>query len=167
MATAQETARAVAERIAERLETTPEDLLTRPEAEDPGEIAEVEARWQRLVREREGMGPVNLRAEEEAAEMDKRIEGLRTEREDLIAAIARLRRGIGELNAEGRQRLLDSFETVNKQFTILFTRLFGGGRAYLTLTESEDPLEAGLEIMASPPGKKLQVLSLLSAASRR
>ena len=166
VATAQEASRAVAERIAERLEMTPEDLMTRPEAQDAGEIAEVEARFQKLVREREGMGPVNLRAEEEAAEMDSRIEAMRAEREDLIAAIARLRRGISELNAEGRQRLLDSFEKVNQQFTVLFTRLFGGGRAYLTLTESEDPLQAGLEIMASPPGKKLQVLSLLSGGEQ-
>jgi chromosome segregation protein len=166
VATAQEASRAVGERIFERLETTPEDLLTRPEAQEAGEIAEVEARFQKLVREREGMGPVNLRAEEEAAEMDGRISGLRAEREDLVAAIARLRRGISELNTEGRQRLLDSFEKVNQQFTVLFTRLFGGGRAYLTLTESEDPLQAGLEIMASPPGKKLQVLSLLSGGEQ-
>ncbi len=166
VATAQEAARAVAERIAERLETTPEELMSRPEAQEVGEIAEVEARHQRLVRERENMGPVNLRAEEEATELEGRIAGLRSEREDLLAAIARLRHGISELNSEGRQRLLDSFETVNKQFTILFTRLFGGGRAHLTLTESEDPLEAGLEIMASPPGKKLQVLSLLSGGEQ-
>jgi chromosome segregation protein len=163
---ARESSKGVAERIAERLEVQPEDLMALPEAQEPGDLAEVEARWQRLVRERDGMGPVNLRAEEEAADMEKRIGDLNAERDDLVAAIARLRRGIGELNAEGRQRLLDAFETVNAQFTTLFTRLFGGGRAHLTLTESEDPLEAGLEIMASPPGKKLQVLSLLSGGEQ-
>ena len=166
VAAAREASKGVAERIAERLQLPPEELMTLPEAQDPGDLAEVEARWQRLVRERDGMGPVNLRAEEEAADMEKRIGDLTAEREDLVAAIARLRRGISELNQEGRQRLLDSFETVNREFTVLFTRLFGGGRAHLTLTESDDPLEAGLEIMASPPGKKLQVLSLLSGGEQ-
>jgi len=163
---AREASKGVAERIAERLQIQPEELMELPEAQEPGDLAEVEARWQRLVRERDGMGPVNLRAEEEAADMEKRIGDLNAERDDLVAAIARLRRGIGELNQEGRQRLVDSFETVNRQFVVLFTRLFGGGRAHLTLTESEDPLEAGLEIMASPPGKKLQVLSLLSGGEQ-
>ena len=166
VAAAREASKGVAERIVERLEIQPEELMTLPEAQDPGNLDEVEARWQKLIRERDGMGPVNLRAEEEAAELEKRIADLTAERDDLVAAIARLRRGISELNQEGRQRLLDSFETVNRQFTILFTRLFGGGRAHLTLTESEDPLEAGLEIMASPPGKKLQVLSLLSGGEQ-
>jgi chromosome segregation protein len=166
VATCREGSKGIAERIAERLDLSPEDLMALPEAQEPGDLAEVEARWQKLTRERDGMGPVNLRAEEEAAELEKRIADLNAERDDLVAAIARLRRGIGELNQEGRQRLLDSFETVNRQFTILFTRLFGGGRAHLTLTESEDPLEAGLEIMASPPGKKLQVLSLLSGGEQ-
>jgi chromosome segregation protein len=119
-----------------------------------------------LIRERENMGPVNLRAEAEAAELDQQITGLQTERSDLVAAIARLRQGIASLNREGRERLLAAFEHVNTHFEQLFVRLFGGGRAHLALTESEDPLEAGLEIMASPPGKRLQVLSLLSGGEQ-
>ncbi|MCC7045173.1 MAG: chromosome partitioning protein ParA, partial [Alphaproteobacteria bacterium] len=108
----------------------------------------------------------NLRAEDEAAEMEQQIAGMRTEREDLIAAIARLRQGIGELNKEGRERLLASFEQVNAHFSELFTRLFGGGRAHLALIENDDPLQAGLEIMASPPGKKIGVLTQLSGGER-
>jgi chromosome segregation protein len=112
------------------------------------------------------MGPVNLRADVEAQELEEKIAAMQAEREDLIKAIARLRQGINELNREGRERFLAAFEAVNTHFQELFTRLFGGGRAYLTLTEAEDPLEAGLEIMASPPGKKLQILSLLSGGEK-
>jgi chromosome segregation protein len=126
----------------------------------------IETKLERLIRERENMGPVNLRAEAEAAELDQQITGLQTERSDLVAAIARLRQGIASLNREGRERLLAAFEHVNTHFEQLFVRLFGGGRAHLALTESEDPLEAGLEIMASPPGKRLQVLSLLSGGEQ-
>ena len=135
----------------------------------PGELPEqgvLETRLERLGRERENMGPVNLRAETEAKDLAEQIATMRAEREDLTQAIARLRRGIGELNREGRQRFLNAFESVNQHFADLFTRLFGGGRAHLSLTESDDPLEAGLEIMASPPGKRLQVLSLLSGGEQ-
>jgi len=119
-----------------------------------------------LGRERENIGPVNLRAEAEAEELTKQLDSLKAEREDLIAAIARLRQGIAELNREGRERLVASFEAVDRHFRELFVRLFGGGRAHLALTEAEDPLEAGLEIMASPPGKRLQVMSLLSGGEQ-
>jgi len=129
-------------------------------------VAELESRLQRLVREREAMGPVNLRAEQEAAELDTQRTTLTGERDDLVAAIARLRQGIAELNREGRARLLASFEKVDVQFRRLFVRLFGGGRAHLALTESDDPLQAGLEIFASPPGKRLQALSLLSGGEQ-
>ena len=135
----------------------------------PGELPEqgvLETRLERLLRERENMGPVNLRAETEAKDLAEQISTMRTEREDLIQAIARLRRGIGELNREGRERFLNAFETVNEHFADMFKRLFGGGRAHLSLTESDDPLEAGIEIMASPPGKRLQVLSLLSGGEQ-
>jgi chromosome segregation protein len=91
---------------------------------------------------------------------------LKNEREDLLKAIEKLRRGISELNREGRQRLLASFEEVNKYFQELFVNLYGGGSAHLELTKSDDPLDAGLEIMASPPGKRLQVLSLLSGGEQ-
>jgi chromosome segregation protein len=89
-----------------------------------------------------------------------------TERQDLEAAIGRLRQGISSLNKEGRERLLTAFKEVDRHFQDLFIRLFGGGKAHLALTESDDPLEAGLEIMASPPGKRLQSLSLLSGGEQ-
>jgi chromosome segregation protein len=163
------TCRTVAERIAERLECTPEQI---PEVAGIGadeklaEPDDLERKLERLVRERDGMGPVNLRAETESEELTLQIDSLKTEREDLINAIARLRQGIQELNREGRERLLASFKAVDQHFRDLFVRLFGGGRAHLTLTEAEDPLDSGLEIMASPPGKKLQVLSLLSGGEQ-
>ena len=120
----------------------------------------------RLLREREFIGPVNLRAEAEMAEIDNRLTEMATERDDLTEAIAKLRSAIAQLNREGRARLLESFADVNRYFKELFTTLFGGGQAELRLTESPDPLEAGLEILASPPGKKLQSLSLLSGGEQ-
>ncbi|MGO1118919.1 AAA family ATPase [Rhodovibrionaceae bacterium A322] len=127
---------------------------------------DVERKLGRLQGERERMGAVNLRAEAESEELETRIAGMLHEREDLTEAIARLRQGIANLNREGRQRLLEAFEQVNNHFIDLFTRLFGGGQAHLALTESEDPLDAGLEIMASPPGKRLQIMSLLSGGEQ-
>ena len=162
-------AQAVAERMQERLECTPDTVWEIAQREPDGELPAAEqaqTRLERLLRERDNMGPVNLRAEVEAAEVASQFESLTTERDDLLHAIAKLRGGIGALNREGRERLLASFETVNNHFQDLFVRLFGGGHAHLELTESEDPLEAGLEIMASPPGKKLQVLSLLSGGEQ-
>jgi chromosome segregation protein len=159
----------VVQRIRERLECTPEDTAELAELKPGEELPQrdtVETRLQRLLRERDNMGPVNLRAEAEAAELEQQIAGLQTERSDLVNAIARLRSGISSLNREGRERLLAAFELVNTRFGTLFTRLFGGGHAHLKLTEAEDPLEAGLEIMASPPGKRLQVMSLLSGGEQ-
>jgi chromosome segregation protein len=156
-------------RIAERLNCAPEAILETGGIAADDEMpptGEAETRLERLVRERDGMGPVNLVAETEAAELEERIAGLNTERADLTAAIARLRQGISQLNQEGRERLLAAFTKVNEHFGQLFTTLFGGGRAHLALDEGEDPLAAGLEIMASPPGKKLQSLSLLSGGEQ-
>lgn len=159
----------VVARIRERLECAPEALLEIAEV-DPGQdlpsAEEVEAKLARLTRERENIGPVNLRAETEAREVDQQITGMQSERSDLLAAIARLRQGIASLNREGRERLLAAFEQVDKHFSELFVRLFGGGRAHLKLTEAEDPLDAGLEILASPPGKRLQIMSLLSGGEQ-
>jgi chromosome segregation protein len=109
---------------------------------------------------------VNLLAEQEAGELELQTRSLETEREDLIAAIGRLRQGIGQLNREARERLTAAFGTVDAHFRTLFERLFGGGTAHLKLVEGDDPLESGLEIYASPPGKKLQVLSLLSGGEQ-
>ena len=138
-------------------EGRPDDL------EAAEEIAQI---LEKLLRDREAMGPVNLMAEKEAAEAEEKIQTLAAEQDDLVQAIAKLRQAISEINREGRERLLSSFEVVDQHFRALFTRLFGGGRAHLSLTESSDPLQAGLEIMASPPGKRLQVLSLLSGGEQ-
>ncbi|MDP7601066.1 MAG: chromosome partitioning protein ParA, partial [Rhodospirillales bacterium] len=166
---AKQASEALIERMEDRLSCGPEALRElsgiAKDAEMP-KLETAEKRVERLLRERENMGPVNLRAETEAQELKEQIETLTTEREDLLKAIDKLRRGINDLNREGRKRLLTSFEEVDKHFQELFVRLFGGGRAHLELVESDDPLEAGLEIMASPPGKRLQVLSLLSGGEQ-
>jgi chromosome segregation protein len=160
---------AVVERIVERLRCEPDGVLALAEVQSLEELPEFEKaehKLERLVHERETMGAVNLRAEEEATELEQQITGMTSERDDLVAAIGRLRQGIGSLNREGRERFLVAFEQVSGHFQQLFTKLFGGGKAELRLTESEDPLEAGLEIHASPPGKKLQVMSLLSGGEQ-
>ena len=159
----------LAERIRERLECEPGDTLALAGLAPGDNLPEpgaVESRLERLVRERETMGPVNLRAEMESEELETQIASLTTERADLIAAIGRLRQGISSLNKEARERLLASFETVNTHFQELFVKMFGGGRAHLELTDAEDPLNAGLEIFASPPGKRLQILTLLSGGEQ-
>jgi len=119
-----------------------------------------------LEREREQLGAVNLRAEDEAAEYGDRLQTMRLERVDLTTAIAKLRDGIDELNAEGRERLVAAFDIINDNFKSLFEALFGGGQAELKLVESDDPLEAGLEIFACPPGKRLSVMSLMSGGEQ-
>jgi len=136
-----------------------------PETELP-EVASVEADLEKLRRDRDRLGAVNLRAEEELREIETQHTSLTTERDDLVEAIKKLRTGIQSLNKEARERLLTSFETVNNHFKRLFTELFGGGEAELKLIESDDPLEAGLEIIAKPPGKKPQTLSLLSGGEQ-
>ena len=168
VAGADQQCRAVASRIAERLDMTPEQLraVAGVVEEERPDLEELQRKLDRLNRERDAMGPVNLRAEQEVAELEERIGGMRAEKDDLVQAIAKLRGGINELNREGRERLLASFEAVDRHFRELFVRLFGGGRAHLALTESDDPLQAGLEIMASPPGKRLQQLSLLSGGEQ-
>jgi chromosome segregation protein len=137
----------------------------KPEEQLP-EIAEVEGKLERIRRERERLGSVNLLAEQELTEVEGQHTKLIAERDDLVEAIRRLRQGISSLNGEARERLLASFATVNANFQKLFTQLFGGGTAELQLIESEDPLEAGLEILAKPPGKKPATLSLLSGGEQ-
>jgi chromosome segregation protein len=121
---------------------------------------------ERLTAERERIGPVNLVAEQELSELDTSREANVAEKDELTQAIHRLRGSIGNLNREGRVRLLEAFEKVNDHFKSLFTTLFDGGSAHLELVESDDPLEAGLEIMAQPPGKRLQSLTLLSGGEQ-
>jgi chromosome segregation protein len=127
---------------------------------------EESAALDRLTLERERLGPVNLVAERELAELEAQSAGNAAEREELGQAVNRLRGSIGTLNREGRQRLMAAFEAVNGHFRRLFTTLFDGGQAHLELVDSDDPLEAGLEIMAQPPGKRLQSLTLLSGGEQ-
>ncbi|WOI55750.1 chromosome segregation protein SMC [Palleronia sp. LCG004] len=163
-----EAAEAAAHRIEEALDTTPAQLLeglgADPEKMPPAN--EIEAEIARLRQQRDAMGAVNLRAEEDASEIEGEHSGLVAEKADLEGAIAELRRGIAGLNREGRERLLAAFERVNENFGMLFKHLFGGGEARLELVESDDPLDAGLEILCSPPGKRLSTLSLLSGGEQ-
>ncbi|GFE50439.1 chromosome partition protein Smc [Roseobacter cerasinus] len=165
---AREAVAAAAERIADEAQVTPNQLLGQldvtPE-EMPGADA-LEADVNRLKRQRDALGAVNLRAEEDAAEVQTEYDTLTGEKADLEEAIKTLRGGIASLNKEGRERLLTAFEQVNSNFSMLFTHLFGGGEANLVMVESDDPLEAGLEIMCQPPGKKLSTLSLLSGGEQ-
>lgn len=164
-----EVLKGLAEQVREKLECSPDQIKAAGGIEENEEIPTVEdseRKLDRLKRERDNMGPVNLRAEIEAEEVEEQLSTLTNEREDLLAAIARLRQGISGLNREGRERLLAAFTKVDEHFQHLFKQVFGGGQAHLTLTESDDPLAAGLEIMASPPGKKLQLMSLLSGGEQ-
>jgi chromosome segregation protein len=159
----------VAHEIREMLEIAPEAVGELAEVKAGAElpdVEEVEKRLDRLRRERERLGAVNLRAEEELNEVETQHKTLTAERDDLVEAIKRLRQGIQSLNREARERLLASFEVVNNHFKQLFAQLFGGGTAELQLIEHEDPLEAGLEIVAKPPGKKPATLSLLSGGEQ-
>jgi chromosome segregation protein len=155
-------------RIRDELNASPEELAARAEADDSEmrPIEEIEKRVEKLKYEREQLGAVNLRVEEETREYETRLEALLAERNDLDGAIQRLKRGIQTLNREGREKLLESFDKVSRNFERLFTELFQGGEAKLTLVDSEEPLEAGLEILARPPGKKLTTLSLLSGGEQ-
>jgi chromosome segregation protein len=142
----------------------PEKLGFDPDEERNAD--EEAAALERLTAERERIGPVNLVAEQELAELDEARTKGAEEAEELTQAIHRLRGSIGSLNREGRVRLLDAYEKVDAHFRRLFTTLFEGGQAHLELVESDDPLEAGLEIMAQPPGKRLSALTLLSGGEQ-
>jgi chromosome segregation protein len=155
--------------IHDMLEVLPQAVAGLAEIEPGAELpplAEIEENLEKLRRDRERLGAVNLRAEEELREVETQHNTLTTERDDLVEAIKRLRQGIQSLNREARERLLTSFEIVNGHFRRMFVELFGGGEAALHLIESDDPLEAGLEIIAKPPGKKPQTLSLLSGGEQ-
>ncbi len=165
---AKETVAYAAERINEEQQTTPQNLLENLDA-DPDKMPtseNIEANVNRLKRQRDALGAVNLRAEEDAREVQQEHDTLLGEKTDLEEATKKLRSGISSLNREGRERLLTAFEQVNSNFGLLFSHLFGGGEAKLVLVESDDPLDAGLEIMCQPPGKKLSTLSLLSGGEQ-
>ena len=153
-----ETAQMSPEELGQKLQ---DDAIARPP-----DAAGAESLLYGLEREREALGAVNLLAEEEANEYGDRLQTMKVERSDLTSAIAKLRDGIDELNAEGRERLVAAFDVINDNFKSLFEALFGGGQAELKLVESDDPLEAGLEIYACPPGKRLSVMSLMSGGEQ-
>ena len=117
-------------------------------------------------REREKLGSVNLRADEETNKYEIEIKKMEQDREDLVSAIIKLKESINELNQKGRERLLEAFEKVNRKFNEVYTKLFNGGSAKLELVDSDDPLEAGLEMLVSPPGKRLQSITLLSGGEQ-
>jgi chromosome segregation protein len=169
LAAAEDRRKEIEARIAEALNVAPHLLMRHaglePDAPLP-EIGEIERRLDRLKVERERLGAVNLRAEEESREMTERLDLIVREREDVVEAIRRLRLAIQSLNREGRERLLAAFSVVNGHFQKLFSHLFGGGTAELQLIESDDPLEAGLEILARPPSKKPQTMTLLSGGEQ-
>ena len=119
-----------------------------------------------LKKRREAMGAVNLRADNETKELQDKIDKMMEDRKDLVHGLQKLKSSINDLNQKGRERLLDAFEKVNRKFNDVYTKLFTGGNARLELIESDDPLEAGLELLVSPPGKKLQSITLLSGGEQ-
>jgi len=152
----------------ERFQCPPPILASRFSFE-PGDIAahgEESAALEKLTSDRERIGPVNLVAAEELAKIEEEHGSSAAEQAELAEAVHRLRGSIGNLNREGRERLRAAFEEVNEHFQRLFTKLFEGGQAHLALVDSDDPLEAGLEIFAQPPGKRLQSLTLLSGGEQ-
>jgi len=165
---AEETATLAAERIDDERDMTPETLLASLDlgSDDASEIGSLESQLSLLKGQREALGAVNLRAEEDVKNVKAEHDTLIDEKADLMEAIRTLRSGIASLNKEGRERLLTAFEQVNSNFSMLFKHLFNGGEANLVMVESDDPLDAGLEIMCQPPGKKLSTLSLLSGGEQ-
>ena len=134
--------------------------------EDLPNVIEQEDRLDAKKNERERLGSVNLRADQETEHYKIEIKKMEKDREDLVSAIAKLRASINDLNQRGRERLLDAFEKVNRKFNDVYTKLFSGGSAKLEFVESDDPLEAGLEMLVSPPGKRLQSITLLSGGEQ-
>ncbi len=153
----QEVAGCAPDQFLENFKIDPEHLPT---------VKDLERSIGELKRKRDALGAVNLRADQELQEVSGEREGLAQERDDLSTAIAKLRQGVAALNKEGRERLMAAFEEVNRNFELLFSRLFRGGTARLGLIESDDPLEAGLDIFCEPPGKRLSSLSLLSGGEQ-
>ena len=129
-------------------------------------IEKTEASLKTLKDERDNMGAVNLRADDETKNLENQINKMMEDRKDLLAGILKLKSSINELNQKGREKLIDAYDKVGRKFNDVYTKLFGGGNARLELIESDDPLEAGLELLVSPPGKKLQSITLLSGGEQ-
>jgi len=136
------------------------------DAENLPNVIEQEDKLDAKKNERDRLGSVNLRADEETEQYKVTINKMEKDREDLISAISKLRGSINELNQKGREKLLDAFEKVNRKFNDVYTKLFNGGIAKLEFVESDDPLDAGLEMLVSPPGKRLQSITLLSGGEQ-
>jgi len=134
--------------------------------EEKIETNKIDSQIQKLKEQREKMGAVNLRADNETQELQNQIDKMMNDRKDLVQGIQKLKGSINDLNQKGRERLLDAFEKVSRKFNDVYTKLFAGGSAKLELIESDDPLEAGLELLVSPPGKKLQSITLLSGGEQ-
>jgi chromosome segregation protein len=155
--------------IREQFDMGPQELPQHSAVDMDKELGELESlrgKKEKLIRERENIGPVNLQADDEAQVLEAEVTKLLHERNDLMQAIEELRGAINKINKEARERLIAAFEHVNSHFQTLFTRMFAGGKAHLALIDSDDPLGAGLEIFAQPPGKALQSLSLLSGGEQ-
>ena len=167
--TLKETINQLTDQVRERLSISMDQLFDiakiNPNKSLPS-LEDLEKKLERLIGEQERLGGVNLLAEKEANELEEKVNTIKKDQSDLLAAIAKLREAIDTLNTEGRQRLLASYGVVNENFQKLFVQLFGGGKAYLKFTDESDPLQAGLEIYASPPGKKLQNLNLMSGGEQ-
>ena len=157
------------ERVSSELNLEENDILENSNLngveELPDSVAQEEALDEKK-REREKLGSVNLRADEETSKYEIEIKKMEQDREDLVSAIIKLKESINELNQKGRERLLEAFEKVNRKFNEVYTKLFNGGNAKLELVDSDDPLEAGLEMLVSPPGKRLQSITLLSGGEQ-
>ncbi len=136
------------------------------ETESNASVAEQEKKLEKMRKTREQMGSVNLRADVETEKFRVTIKKMEEDRADLVSAIVKLKTSINELNQRGRERLLEAFSKVNKKFNEVYTKLFNGGNAKLELVDSDDPLEAGLEMLVSPPGKRLQSITLLSGGEQ-
>ena len=154
------------ERVQSELNIKEENLLEfsnlEKEEEFPDTVAQEEL-LDKKKRNRDNLGSVNLRADEETGKYKKEITKMEKDREDIVTAIIKLKESINELNQKGRQRLLDAFDKVSRKFNEVYTKLFNGGNAKLELVDSDDPLDAGLELLVSPPGKRLQSITLLSS----
>ena len=157
------------ERVSSELNLEEENILENSNLngveELPNSIAQEDSLDEKK-KQREKLGSVNLRADEETNKYKVEIKKMEQDREDLVSAILKLKESINELNQKGRERLLGAFERVNRKFNEVYTKLFNGGNAKLELVDSDDPLEAGLEMLVSPPGKRLQSITLLSGGEQ-
>ncbi|MDB4613389.1 chromosome segregation protein SMC [Candidatus Pelagibacter sp.] len=157
------------DRINSELNLTEENILENSNlngAEDLPNSVDQEDTLDKKKQEREKLGSVNLKADEETSKYEEEIKKMEQDRSDLVTAIVKLKDSINELNQKGRERLIEAFEKVNRKFNEVYTKLFNGGNAKLELVDSDDPLEAGLEMLVSPPGKRLQSITLLSGGEQ-